>query len=302
VSDPRPTFDLQSHSHHSDGALAPAEVVAAAASAGVQLLALTDHDTIAGIDEATREAVRRGVGFVSGVEISARHGARQDLHILGYLIDPDNAALATGLERSRHDREHRATEMVGALHSLGLAVDEDLLAQRAAGGLSVGRPHIAQAVVEHPANRERLAAEGLTEATAFLVAYLIEGRPAFVARHAPSVDEAIELIHTAGGLAVWAHPFWDIEADEAVLDALTGFRADGLDGVEAFYVTHTEAQTRLLCGRARELGLLTTGSADFHGPGHHTFSAFRAFSTYGLRPRLGPLAERSASGSQPTRD
>jgi predicted metal-dependent phosphoesterase TrpH len=300
VSIERPTFDLQSHSLHSDGALPPAGVVAAAAAAGVQLLALTDHDTTAGVGEAMREATRLGLGLVAGVEISARHGARQDLHILGYLIDPDDAALTTGLERSRHDREHRATEMVSALNSLGLAVDEDLLARRTAAGLSVGRPHIAQAVVGHPTNRRRLADEGLSDPTEFLVAYLIEGRPAFVARRAPSVADAIELIHAAGGVAAWAHPFWDIEADEVVLEALAEFREVGLDGVEAFYVTHTEDQTRLLWSRAGELDMLTTGSADFHGPEHHTFSAFRAFSTYGLRPRLGPL-DLSASGPAPTR-
>jgi hypothetical protein len=111
-----------------------------------------------------------------------------------------------------------------------------------------------------------------------------------VPRAAPTVQEAIELIHGAGGVAVWAHPFWDIENADAVIDAVDGFHADGLDGVEAFYVTHTEEQTRLLAEDAAERGLLTTGSSDYHGPEHHTFSRFRAFSTYGLAPALGPLA------------
>ncbi|MGZ4172424.1 MAG: PHP domain-containing protein [Solirubrobacteraceae bacterium] len=285
-----PTFDLQSHSVHSDGALTPADVVAAAAGAGVTLFALTDHDTTDGVAEAMEAAVRAGIRLVAATEISASFAGRQDLHILGYLIDPGESTLVTTLARSRHDREHRAQAMIDALTKLGFAVDAEMLARRTAQGQSIGRPHLAQAVVSRPENRERLEAAGLLEPTAFLVAYLIEGRPAFVPRAAPTVPEAIELIHGAGGLAVWAHPFWDIDADRAVLDALDEFYEAGLDGVEAFYVTHTEAQTGLLVQRARELGILTTGSSDFHGPEHHAFRAFRAFHTYGLEPVLGPLA------------
>src|SRR6185437_15717282 len=118
------------------------------------------------------------------------------------------------------------------------------------------------------------AAANLLDPTAFLVEYLIEGRPAFVPRAAPRVEEAIELIHGAGGVAVWAHPFWDIENAEAVVAAVDRFHEAGLDGVEAFYVTHTEEQTRMLVDHPAERGLLTTGSSDFHGPQHHTFSRF----------------------------
>jgi 3',5'-nucleoside bisphosphate phosphatase len=285
-----PTFDLQSHSVHSDGALPPSEVVAAAAAAGVRLLALTDHDTADGVPEAAAAAADAGIGLVPATEISAIFDGRQDLHILGYLIDPADATLTSALRRSREDREQRAQAMTNALKHLGFAVDEAMLARRTEQGQSIGRPHLAQAVVNRPENRERLEAAGLTEPTAFLVEYLIEGRPAFVPRAAPTVEEAIDLIHGAGGVAVWAHPFWDIDEPAGALAALDRFRAAGLDGVEAFYVTHTEEQTRLMSGRCAELGLLTTGSSDFHGPSHHTFSAFRAFDTYGLEPALGPLA------------
>ena len=285
-----PTFDLQSHSLHSDGALAPTEVVRAAAAAGVQLLALTDHDTVAGTAEALAAGAQMGVRVVPATEISAIYGGQQDLHILGYRVDPEEPRLLEALERSRAARGDRAGVMADALRELGFALDEDLLARRAAAGQSIGRPHLAQAVTDVPANRERLAAEGLLDPTAFLVAYLIEGRPAFRARAAPSTERAIELIHGAGGVAIWAHPFWDIEQPEPVLAALDHFHAAGLDGVEAFYVTHGEEQTKLLAARCEELGLLTTGSSDFHGPRHHTFSRFRAFSTYGLEPRLGPIA------------
>jgi 3',5'-nucleoside bisphosphate phosphatase len=285
-----PTFDLQSHSVHSDGALAPGQVVQAAAAAGVGLLALTDHDTAEGVAEAVAAADRAGITVVPAVEISALFDSRQDLHILGYLIDPADPGLVQALERSRGDREARAGRIVARLEELGFAVDETMLAQRSAAGQAIGRPHLAQAVLARPENRDRLAAEGLSDPTDFLVAYLIEDRPAFVPRAAPTVAEAIQLIHRAGGVAVWAHPFWDIDAGPEVLAALEGFREAGLDGVEAFYPSHTAEQTHLLARRAEELSMLTTGSSDFHGPDHHTFSAFRAFSTYGLAPVLGPIA------------
>lgn len=287
---PAPSFDLQSHSTHSDGALSPADVVGAAAAAGVKLLALTDHDTATGIAEATAVARQAGIGLVPATEMTALYAGRQDLHVLGYLIDPLESELSRALECSRSDRERRARTMTAALRELGFALDSDLLDRRAAAGDAIGRPHLAQAVVSAPANCERLTAEGLLDPTDFLRAYLIEGRPAFTPRAAPSVEEAIGLIHGAGGLAVWAHPFWDISEPDAVLAAIDGFHSAGLDGVEAFYVSHTRAQTELLVARCAELGLLSTGSSDFHGPGHHTFSRFRAFATYGLTPALGPLA------------
>jgi hypothetical protein len=285
-----PTFDLQSHSVYSDGALRPREVVDAAAAAGVRLLALSDHDTAEGVAEAQRAAADAGIGLVPAVEVSSMFGPRQDLHILGYLIDPADPHLVCALERSRGDREVRAAKMTDALKGLGFTVDEEMLARRSEQGQSIGRPHLAQAVVSRPENHERLRRAGLLDPTSFLVEYLIEGRPAFIPRAAPTVEKAIELIHGAGGLAVWAHPFWDVDDSSGVLEALEGFHRAGLDGVEAFYVTHTEQQTRTLAARATELGMLTTGSSDFHGPDHHTFAAFRAFSTYGLEPVLGPLA------------
>jgi predicted metal-dependent phosphoesterase TrpH len=284
-----PSFDLQSHSVHSDGNLTPAAVVTAAAASGVELLALSDHDTAAGISEAQDAAAEAGISLVPAVEITATYGERRDLHVLGYLIDPAHRELEAALAHSRSDRERRAGRMADALRGLGFSLDEEMLTGRAAQGQTIGRPHLAQAVVGQEENRARLEAEGLTNPTDFLVAYLIEGTPAFRVREAPVVPEAIRLIHEAGGVAVWAHPFWDIPDPDDVLTAIDRFREAGLDGVEAYYVTHTEEQTQLLHRRCSELDLLTTGSSDFHGPEHRTFSRFRAFRTYGLEPELGPL-------------
>jgi predicted metal-dependent phosphoesterase TrpH len=145
-------------------------------------------------------------------------------------------------------------------------------------------------VVTHPANARRLAEEGRLELSAFLEAYLIEGRPGFRSRTIPTVKDAINTIHGAGGVAVWAHPFWDIPAPDGVLKTLERFRGLGIDGVECFYTTHTREQSELLADRCAELGLLSTGSSDFHGPEHKLFSRFRAFSTFGRQPVLGPIA------------
>jgi predicted metal-dependent phosphoesterase TrpH len=282
-----PTFDLQSHSTCSDGSLEPAAVVAAAAAAGVELLALTDHDTIEGVEEALDAAAEHGIGLVPAVELSTADVLGEDFHVLGYGIDHTDAALRARLRSWCEDRALRIERMADRLDEIGLPPDRSLLAERRARGCPIGRPHLAAAAIA--GNRERLRREGLDEPSAFLEAYLVAGAPAYSRRTTPTVGEAIEAIHDAGGVAVWAHPFWDLAGPEDVSAALTRFAGCGLDGVEAFYVTHDRAQTQLLCTLADELDLLTTGSADFHGPDHVRFSRFRAFDLHGFQPRLGPL-------------
>jgi predicted metal-dependent phosphoesterase TrpH len=283
-------FDLQSHSTCSDGELEPADVVGRAAMAGVELLALTDHDTVEGVAEARAAADEHRIALVPAVEISALDDTGADLHILGYRVDTGDARLLDVLRLAREDRFSRADRMAGRLRELGFELDPAPLERRRAAGHALGRPHLAVAVIAHPANAERLAAEGCTDTSAFFEAYLVPGRPAFTPRHAPTIHGAIDLIHDAGGVAVWAHPFWDIEQTRDVLERLERFAASGLDGVEAFYATHTREQTHVLYDRARALRLLTTGSADFHGPSHERLSRFLAFETYGLEPALGPIA------------
>ncbi len=288
----RPTFDLQSHSVVSDGALAPGEVVARARDAGVELLALTDHDAADGVAQALEAAqALGGIRVVTAAELSALDGEHEDLHILGYGFDHTDPALLAALADFRADRNARGARMIDALTECGWQLDRGPLDARAAEGLPIGRPHLAEAVLAHPGNAARLADESLDSVGAVIVAYLIPGTPGYRRRTHPTVAEAIALIHAAGGVAVWAHPFWDIDADAEVLATLERFAADGLDGVEAFYITHDERQTRLVEARARDLGLLTTGSADFHGPAHRHFHEFRAFSTFGLTPNLGPIGE-----------
>ncbi len=283
-------IDLQSHSRHSDGELEVAELVAQAAAAGVELLALSDHDTVDGVDEALAAAAAHGLSLLAATEISAVDAGYEDLHVLGYGIDHRDQVLLERLRGAREDREARAERMAALLAQAGYEIDDSVLAARRAAGKPIGRPHLAAAVLAHPANAQRLAAEGHSDVSSFIPAYLIPGMPAYARRTRPTVAEGITWIHDAGGLAFWAHPFWDIARDDEVLAALDRYRADGLDGVECFYVTHDAHQTLLLADRAEELGLLRSASSDYHGPRHRLFSRFLAYELHGRTPALGTLA------------
>jgi len=284
--------DLQSHSRHSDGELEAREVVAAAALAGVEVLALSDHDTVDGVEEALGAAREHGLTLVRATEISAVDAGYEDLHVLGYGIDHTDEVLLERLRGAREDRELRAERMGALLAAAGYALDDAPLAARRAAGKPIGRPHLAGAVLAHPDNGARLAQEGHADVTSFIRAWLVPGAPAYARRTRPTVQEAIGWIHDAGGLAFWAHPFWDIGADDEVLAGIARYRDGGLDGVECCYVTHDERQTRLLAVRCAELGLLRSASSDYHGPSHRLFSRFLAYDCHGLEPVLGGLLER----------
>jgi 3',5'-nucleoside bisphosphate phosphatase len=267
-----PTFDLQCHSTHSDGTLSPSAVVARAKAAGVELLALTDHDTVAGVDEALAAAERLGLQLVPAVELSSVDEDREDLHVCGYGIDHRAPVLLEALARWQEDRRARVVAMAGRLAEAGMPVelpDQPVL----------GRPHLARGLARYGVSMDQAFDE-----------WLAPGRPAFVPRTTPTVAEAIEVVHAAGGLAVWAHPYWDVADDDTVLAALDRFTAAGLDGVEVFYVTFDERQVRLLHEACRARGLLTTGSSDFHGPDHPHFDRFRAHRTHGLEADLARVA------------
>src|ERR671915_2660889 len=257
-----PDFDLQSHSVESDGALAPAEVVARAAGAGMRLMALTDHDTVDGVPEALRAAREHGLRCSAAAELSSVSGEFEDLHVCGYELRHDDPELRATLADFRADRGRRIWAMADRLEELGFRLDRTELRARERAGAPLGRPHLADAVVAHPANAPKLRAEGIDGKNTLFPPYLVPGAAAYVARSRPTVEEAIEVIHAAGGVAVWAHPFWDIAEADTVLAALDRFAAAGLDGVEVFYPTHDEQQTRLLSEAVEKRGLLAQGSAD----------------------------------------
>jgi predicted metal-dependent phosphoesterase TrpH len=258
-------IELQSHSTVSDGQLAPAEVVEKAAAAGVTVLALTDHDAIAGVAEAEGAAERLGVTLIPAIEMSCVHEFAEDLHVCGYWVDV--GAIAPACERAQHERVTRAAEIVGKLRQEGFELHLEDAVREAGDALSIGRPHIARAA----------GAEG--DLGPFFEEYLVPGAKAFVPRRWPTAAEAVEVIKEAGGVAVVAHPYWDIEDPEEVEELI---RALDIDGVEAYYPTHSRAQTEHLLGLCEELDLIPTGSSDYHGPTHKTFASFGAYDTYGL--------------------
>jgi predicted metal-dependent phosphoesterase TrpH len=265
-------IELQSHSTVSDGQLAPAEVVERAAEAGVTTLALTDHDAIAGVAEAAAAAERLGVELVPAIEMSCVHEYAEDLHICGYWVDLGR--IAGACERAQHERVTRAGEIVEKLRAEGFDLHLEDAVREAGDALSIGRPHIAR------------AAGAVGDLGPFFEEYLVPGARAFVPRRWPTADEAIELIRAAGGVAVVAHPYWDISATDEVDDLIRSLRPDG---IETFYPTHSMEQTEHLLELCRELDLVPTASSDYHGPTHKTFSEFGAYDTYGLAdPQVPP--------------
>ncbi|HEX2467080.1 MAG TPA: PHP domain-containing protein [Solirubrobacterales bacterium] len=262
-------IDLQAHSTVSDGQLPPAEVARAAAAAGVTTMALTDHDGIAGVREAGEAATAAGIENVPAVEMSCVHRYSEDLHICGYWIDVD--AIAPACERAQQERVDRAKEIIARLNSHGVDVSFDAAVVQAGAADAIGRPHIAKAAGAGP------------DLGPFFEEYLVPGAKAFVVRKWPTAEQAVDLIHEAGGAAVIAHPYWDVSDPEQVRDLVESLVRDvGLDGVEAFYPPHTAEQTKDLLELCAEFDLVPTASSDFHGPTHKTFSRFGAYDTYGL--------------------
>ena len=264
-------IELQSHSTVSDGQLPPEEVVEAAAEAGVTTLALTDHDAIAGVSEAERAAGRLGIELVPAIEMSCVHEYAEDLHVCGYWIDL--GVIAAACERAQHERVTRAGEIVERLRAEGFDLHLEDAVREAGDALSIGRPHIAR------------AAGATGDLGPFFEEYLIPGAKAFVPRRWPTAEQAIELIHGAGGIAVVAHPYWDISEPGEVDDLIRSLRPDG---IETFYPTHSREQTAHLLELCEELDLLPTASSDYHGPTHKTFSRFGAYDTYGLADPVVP--------------
>lgn len=265
-------IELQSHSTVSDGQLAPAEVVAKAAEAGVTTLALTDHDAIAGVAEAVEAGGKLGVEVVPAIEMSCVHEYAEDLHICGYWVDLGKIAAAC--ERAQHERVARAGEIVERLRGEGFDLHLEDAVREAGDALSIGRPHIAR------------AAGATGDLGPFFEEYLVPGAKCFVPRRWPTAEQAVAEIKAAGGVAVVAHPYWDISAPHEVDELI---RALDVDGVETFYPTHSREQTAHLLELCEELDLIPTASSDYHGPTHKTFAAFGAYDTYGLAdPQVPP--------------
>ncbi|GLX35370.1 phosphatase [Streptomyces roseochromogenus] len=247
-------IDLHTHSTASDGTDTPAQLVANAAAAGLDVVALTDHDTVGGYAEAIA-ALPPGLTLVTGAELSCRLDG-VGMHMLAYLFDPQEPELSRERELVRDDRTPRAQAMVGKLRALGVDVTWEQVA-RIAGAGSMGRPHIATAMVE--------LGVVPTVSDAFTADWLADGGRAYAEKHELDPFDAIRLVKAAGGVTVFAHPA-AVKRGECVPEsAIAALAAAGLDGIEVDHMDHDAATRDRLRGLAADLGLLTTGSSDYHG-------------------------------------
>lgn len=251
-------IDLHMHSSCSDGTLTPEELAAAALDLGLEAAALTDHDTVSGVERFLAAAAGTPLHAVPGVELASML-FNKDIHIVGLFIDPRNAALLSALEQMRLWREERNAEMVGKIRSKGYEITMDeVLAE--AGGESVGRPHMAAVLLK----------KGYFENMQGVFNRLI-GRngSCYVPRKYYPVDACIRLIHEAGGLAIWAHPLHAAHGARAALRKIGSRLVNyGLDGLECYYSMFAEQQEADALEFARARSLLVSGGSDFHGASH----------------------------------
>jgi len=251
------SVDLHIHTTASDGSMSPKQVVEMAANLNLKAIAISDHDTVDGIEEALIYGKKLGIKVIPAIEFSSRFNDR-DIHILGFFIDYRNHKLHEFLNVLRKERVERAGKIVDCLRRLGLDIDFDEVLSTA-GGASVGRPHIAKV----------LLAKGYIETFSDAFSrYLKRGAPCFIEKFVYPLKETIDIIHEVGGFAVFAHP------GLARLDEhLHEFIAMGLDGVEAYHTEHSEQDTERYIKLARENNLVVSGGSDCHG----------IQSTHGLR-------------------
>jgi predicted metal-dependent phosphoesterase TrpH len=243
--------ELHCHTTASDGLLSPTEVVQLARRRDVELLAITDHDTIDAHDEAVAAGRDMGVRVLPGIEVSSL-STQGEVHVLGYGVQPRDDRTLESIRAMRQVRQSRARGMLAKLGALGVDIPFERV-KAIAGDAMIGRPHVARALVE---------AGVVTTTQQAFDRYLAEGGSAFVPHDGLTPPQAISLIHASGGLAVLAHPAL-YRGDLGAL--LTDLLIAGLDGIEAFYPLHTPAQTVKFTVWARQNGLLVTGGSDFHG-------------------------------------
>ncbi|MFF1302624.1 PHP domain-containing protein [Streptomyces sp. NPDC058307] len=276
-------IDLHCHSTASDGTDTPAELVRNAAAAGLDVVALTDHDTTRGYGEAIA-ALPAGLTLVTGAELSCRIDG-VSMHMLAYLFDPEEPELLAERELVRDDRVPRARAMVARLQELGVPVTWEQVA-RIAGDGSVGRPHVATALVEL----------GVVPSVndAFTTDWLADGGRAHVAKHETDPFEAIRLVKGAGGVTVFAHPGADKRGRTVPESAIAEMAAAGLDGIEVDHMDHDEDTRVRLRGLAADLGLLVTGSSDYHGSRKTV-----ALGEYTTDPEVYGEITRRATGAFP---
>jgi predicted metal-dependent phosphoesterase TrpH len=250
-------IDLHTHSDRSDGTDDPAELVGRAVAVGLDVVALTDHDTAAGWDAARSAATDVGIGFIPGMEISCSYRG-VGVHLLAYLLDPTYPPLVEELRRVLDGRSARLPATLERLGSLGIEITADDVLAVSEAAEATGRPHVADALVAKGVVGSRDEA---------FDRYLAQGRPAYVKRYAADLVPVLHMVREAGGVPVLAHPWGRHSRGTLDAEALAALQREGLAGVEVDHQDHDEQSRRDLRGIATSLGMLQTGSSDFHGAG-----------------------------------
>ena len=263
---PTQHIDLHCHSTASDGRLTPAQLIDRAHEVGLKAIALTDHDTLAGLGTFHTCGKKLGIETISGVEVSADY-EKGTMHIVGLFIDTQHQAFRAFLKQLADGRKVRNPQIVNRLNELGLAITMEEVETEAGvidagvgGGAidkSIGRPHIAAVMIKKGFVK--------TKQEAF-DKYLAKGGQAYFTRFVASPEDSIGQIHSAGGLAILAHPPYLKAANDDEMDAIVGdLKKKGLDGIEVHYSTHTPEQTALCAKLAQKYDLVPSGGSDFHG-------------------------------------
>ena len=250
-------IDLHTHSTISDGTDTPHELINKAHANALEVIALTDHDSIAGWEEAT-QTLRAGMQLVLGSEISCQTEDGISVHMLGLLFDPAHAPLQDVLAQTRDNRYTRMTRIITRLNDNGFEITLEEVLKQLSEGATLGRPHLADALVAkgYAKNRDEIFEK-----------WLHNNSPYYVAHYSPTPEDAIRLIKSAGGVAVIAHPMASLRGRTVSVDSFASFVDAGLDGIEIYHRDHSADQRTLLENIAADLDVLRTGSSDYHGNG-----------------------------------
>ena len=250
-------IDLHTHTNISDGTDTPAQLINKALASGIKVLALTDHDSIAGWDEAELH-LRPGMDLVLGAEISCQTEDGISVHMLGLLFDPSHQELQDVLAQTRENRHSRMSKIIGRMNSAGIEISMEEVLLQLSEGATLGRPHLADAMI----------AKGLANSREEIFEkWLHNNSPYYVAHYSPTPEVAIALIKAAGGVSVIAHPMASLRGRTVSVESFSSYVEAGLDGIEVFHRDHTADQKNLLKGIAADLNVLRTGSSDYHGNG-----------------------------------